>query len=77
MTDSQPTSSGGNGEKIRDIVIRLDERTARMESDMKTLRDTVVTQTEFKPIRAVVYGLVALVLTSVFAGLLAMVLNQQ
>jgi hypothetical protein len=70
------TNNDRSAGEIRDIVIRLDERTARMEADMKSLRDTVVTQPEFKPIRLIVYGLVAILLTGVVGAMLSQVVTK-
>lgn len=75
MTDEFQTRAP-NGQKVADIVIRLDERTARMAEDMTELRKTIVTQAEFKPIRAVVYGLIAIVMTSVITALVALVVQK-
>lgn len=61
---------------IEDIVIRLDERTAQMVKAMDELRSVVVTQPEFKPVKAIVYGLVAIVLTGVFGALVALVVQK-
>lgn len=63
-------------EDITDIVIRLDERTAAMARSMEELRAVIVTQPEFKPVKAVVYGVVAIMLTSVFGALIALVLQR-
>lgn len=63
-------------EDIADIVIRLDERTASMARAMEELRSIIVTQPEFKPVKAVVYGLVAIVLTGVFGALIALVVQK-
>jgi hypothetical protein len=64
-----------NGERMADIVIRLDERTANMARDMAELRQVIVTQPEFKPVKAVVYGLVGIVLTAVIVALVALVIQ--
>lgn len=71
MTEPRP-----RGENISDIVIRLDERTASMARAMEELRSVIVTQPEFKPVKAVVYGLVAIVLTGVFGALIALVVQK-
>lgn len=69
------TGLGTNGERMKDIVIRLDERTANMARDMSELRAVIVTQPEFKPVKAVVYGLVGIVLTAVVVALVALVIQ--
>lgn len=70
---SPPRSSNEN---IADIVIRLDERTAQMVKAMDELRLVVVTQPEFKPVKALVYGVTALILVGFFSALVALVLQQ-
>lgn len=61
---------------IGDLLSRLDERTAGMARQLEDLRAVVVTQPEFKPVKAVVYGLVAIVLTGVFGALIALVVQK-
>lgn len=73
----EPTNpSRASNQAIADIVIRLDERTAQMVKAMDELRTVVVTQPEFKPVKAIVYGLVAIVLTGVFGALVALVVQR-
>lgn len=73
----EPTNpSRASNQAIADIVIRLDERTAAMVKAMDELRTVVVTQPEFKPVKAIVYGLVAIVLTGVFGALVALVVQK-
>lgn len=73
----EPTNpSRSSNQAIADIVIRLDERTAAMVKAMDELRTVVVTQPEFKPVKAIVYGLVAIVLTGVFGALVALVVQK-
>lgn len=61
---------------VGDLLGRLDERTAAMARSLEELRAVVVTQPEFKPVKAVVYGLVAIVLTGVFGALIALVVQK-
>jgi hypothetical protein len=63
-------------EHIATVLARLDERTAGMAKQLDELRAVVVTQPEFKPVKAIVYGLVAIVLTSVFGALVALVVQK-
>ena len=46
-----------------------------IEKELKQLRDDTVTKAEFWPVRAIVYGGAALVLTSTLGGLLVLVLK--
>ena len=73
---AEPGRTRAGREDVADIVIRLDERTAAMARAMEELRSVIVTQPEFKPVKAVVYGLVALVLTGVFGALIALVVQK-
>lgn len=59
-----------------ELLIRLDERTAAIIKELADLRQEVVTQSEFKPIRMLAYGLVALFMTGVIGAVLSVVLNQ-
>lgn len=65
-----------NSPDINALLSRLDERTAGMARQLEELRQVVVTQPEFKPVKAIVYGLVALVLTGVFGALIALVVQK-
>ena len=70
------------------LLARIDERTARTERDLSELRaetrkgladlkgesiTNFVTRQEFLPVRAVVYGMVALVMLAVLGALMALV----
>lgn len=76
------TSLNGNGE----LLARIDERTLQLLRGIEQLRAdlaaheahvrrTHVTRAEFRPIRAVIYGLVGLALTGVGGSVLALVLR--
>ena len=53
------------------------ERTQKdMTEVKKKLDEKFVSQVEFKPVKQLVYGLVGLVLTAVFAGLIGLVVIQ-
>lgn len=83
MTPAEPrTSLNGNGR----LLARIDERTLQLLREMEQLRAdlaaheahvrrTHVTRAEFRPIRAVIYGLVGLTLSSVGGGVLALALR--
>lgn len=59
----------------RDLLIRLDERTKTIQEDIaamrKDLQDNYVPKTSFDPVRAIVFGGVALVLLTVLGALIA------
>ncbi|MCY3783939.1 MAG: hypothetical protein OXG79_09155 [Chloroflexi bacterium] len=82
MPTESRTSLNGNGH----LLARIDERTLQLLREIAHLRadlaaheahvhEAYVTRTEFRPVRAVVYGLVGLTLTSVGGGVLALVLR--
>ena len=62
-----------------EILGRLDERTANLTvavDDIKRrLNEKYVTMDEFKPIRAIVYGFVGIVLTGVVVAIVALVVK--
>jgi hypothetical protein len=66
-----------------ELIIRIDERTQVIaqqvkeikEVELKAIRDVMVSRVEFQPVKLLVYGLVALILSSVFAAVLALVLT--
>ena len=59
----------------QELLIRIDERTKNMQADIVLIKDDFVKKEEFKPIQKLVYGLVALILTAVVGGILALVLK--
>lgn len=61
-----------------DLLIRIDERTEATHTDVEKIKKVLdhlpqryVTRPEFKPVRAVVYGLVGMILTGAIFGILA------
>lgn len=70
-------------EDDRTLLVRLDERTAAMAAAIRRLEQQnevldkkfseYVTQHEMKPIRSVVYGFIALVLTGFVSAVAALV----
>ena len=69
MSDKCMTNSNGNKTKARynDLLIRIDERTLYM----KEIMDKMVTKEEFNPVKRVVYGLVAVLLTGTLVAIIA------
>jgi hypothetical protein len=67
------------GKQERDTLVmlaRIDERTNAMLIELRTLKETTVSQAEFSPVKAIVYGLVALVMTGVIVALISLVLKK-
>ena len=64
-------------QQIYDLV---DRKTGELRKDIQSLEMRVdghfITREEFEPIKRLVYGMVAVVLTGVFGALLALVLRQ-
>lgn len=57
----------------RDLLIRLDERTQGIAEDMAELKASTasfVTHTEFGPVKALVFGAVALILAAFMGALI-------
>jgi hypothetical protein len=67
-----------DGLEIKIAVIQndVDYLKGRVDEISQKLDEKFVTQTEFDPIRKLVYGIVALILTSVVGAVLAVVLNR-
>lgn len=57
------------------LLVRVDERTKTLLRELQLLRDTTVTKVEFSPVKNLVYGLSALLLTSVVVALLSLVIR--
>lgn len=60
-------------ERIVGMVQRVDEK---VETLVKLTATTYVTRDEFTPVKAVAFGLVALILTGVIAAILSVVIKQ-
>lgn len=55
------------------LIVRIDERTKLIQEELKELRTSVVSRAEFNPVKVLVYGIVGLILSAVFAALVAQV----
>lgn len=71
-----------DSDKLHDLTIsvaKIDERTKSLVDSVKdvklNLETKYVTQDEFKPIKALMYGLVGVILTSVIGSLILLVLK--
>jgi hypothetical protein len=63
----------------QDLLIRVDERTKSIAEDMADMKlglANYVTRSEFAPVRAIVFGAVALILVA-FMGTIAYLANWQ
>lgn len=68
MTKSEEVTLAEFGKDIEYIKKTVEEIKRKQEQDY-------VSREEFEPIKRIVYGMVAIVLTSVFGGLVALVVN--
>ena len=59
-----------------ELLVRVDERTRSMLGEIRALQATAVTKVEFGPVKNLVYGLSALLLTGVVMALLGLALRQ-
>ena len=61
------------------LLIRIDERTKLINSEVNSLKNTIskeyVTHNEFKPVRSIVYGMVAFVLFGILGAVMALVIK--
>lgn len=81
MTDDErrdDRASSALERDVRDLVVsntRIDERTRAMAEELKGLKEIVITRAEFAPVRLVVYGLVAVLMTAVITAMVATVIK--
>jgi len=57
------------------MMARVDERTTALLTEVRSLKETTVTKAEFSPVKNLVYGLVAVIMSSVIVALMAVVLK--
>lgn len=69
MTDEEIPRHLGSEE----LLIRIDERTQTMAKELSSVKTDMVSRPEFAPVKAITYGLVALVLVAVLTALIAQV----
>lgn len=66
------------GDTDGELLARIDERTTVLVNEVhsmkRTLENKYVTQEEFRPVKLLTYGVVAIVCSGFFAGLLGMIL---
>jgi len=56
-----------------EMLVRIEERTRVISDEIKEVKSILVTKSEFQPVRMLVYGLVALIMTAVITALIAQV----
>lgn len=62
-------------ESTRELLIRIDERTMGIMTEMVNVKNGYVRKEEFNPVQKIVYGLVGVILISVMGGILAIILR--
>lgn len=78
-TDPEPWTRKAPGRAVSqaELLVRIDERTNVLLSEIRTIKATTVTRAEFGPVKAVVYGMVALIMTTVIIALVSLVLTSR
>lgn len=78
-----PTIDTGQLQSDHDLLVELRTNTNNLMDEMKQLRNDIanlkkefVTQAEFKPVRNIVYGAVAIILTAVVVAMITLVIQQ-
>lgn len=59
-----------------DLLIRVNTLMEMMANDIKEMKSHFVTQSEFWPVKVLVYGCAGMILTSVIGALLYLVIRQ-
>ncbi|MDR6305908.1 hypothetical protein GGQ85_003634 [Nitrobacter vulgaris] len=59
-----------------DLLIRVNTLMETMANDIKEMKSHFVTQSEFWPVKVLVYGCAGMILTSVIGALLYLVIRQ-
>lgn len=74
--DRRDDRGGNPGPRSQgELIVRIDERTNVLLQEIRTIKETTVTRAEFSPVKALVYGLVGLIMTSVLVAILSVVVT--
>ena len=65
----------GQLDELHQFMTRIDERTLSLQRELGELKEMIVSQDEFSPVKRVVYGLVGLILTTCMGALLALIIK--
>lgn len=60
----------------KELLIRIDERTKHFTVTLDSIKGQMVTQGEFKPVRAIAYGLTGIMSTAILLAIIGMVTSQ-
>jgi len=59
-----------------ELLIRIDERTKKIEENLALFEELYVTHKEFAPVKLITYGLVTLCMTGLIGALLMLILRK-
>lgn len=59
----------------RELLIRIDERTKNFGFQLDGLKTQMVTQSEFKPVRSIAYGLTAILTSTVVLAIIGSIVS--
>lgn len=73
ILDRRTSAPPASGRTQAELIVRIDERTNVLLNEIRTIKETTVTKAEFTPVRSLVFGLVALIMSSVVIALVSLV----
>ena len=59
-----------------ELLIRIDERTKHFTTAIDSIKESMVTQGEFKPVRMITYGLVGVMTTAIVLAIVGTVVGK-
>lgn len=74
--DINPLSAQRHQQELMVMLARVDERTNSLLVEVRSLKESTVSKAEFNPVKGLVYGLVAVMMTSMIIALLSLVLKK-
>lgn len=72
--DPEPWSTSTRARNQAEMLFRIDERTNVLLAEIRAIKQTTITRAEFGPVKAIVYGMVALIMTTVLIAMVTLVL---
>ena len=74
MDETSPTTPQ-HQQDMMVMLARVDERTNSLLVEVRSLKESTVSKAEFSPVKSLVYGLVAIMMTSVVVAMVSLVLR--
>lgn len=74
MDETNPTETK-HQQDMMVMLARVDERTNSLLVEVRSLKESTVSKAEFSPVKSLVYGLVAIMMTSVVVAMVSLVLR--